>query len=194
MTRFRLPAPAPSAGFTARKAEHRNRNWITRLTSTNRSSPSSSRCRGCLRGSKARCLRPDLKKGAGSKREPCWCAAYSRLAYQGLSRSSGAPDPDWRTRPGPPLVSDGGQRIAPPRGVGACRCWAIASAPSRSRRSSSIRARIAAKSSAARGRFTAFPPFRLSSFDGRSIACELNREAERSRVKYRRQAAARPWA
>src|SRR6516225_2610423 len=34
-----------------------------------------------------------------------------------------------------------------------------------------MRARMAAKSSAARGRFTAFPPFRLSNLDGREIVC-----------------------
>ena len=104
--------------------------------------------------------------GAGSKRGPCWCAAYSRLAYQGLSRSSGAPDPDWLTRPGPSLVFDGGQRMAPPGGMRGLRCASLSLGlvPSRSRRSSSMRARMVAKSSAARGRFTAFPPFRLVSF------------------------------
>jgi len=104
--------------------------------------------------------------GAGSKRGPCWCAAYSRLAYQGLSRSIGAPDPGWRTRPGPSLLSRSGERMLPPRGIGASRCRAlsVASAPSRSRRSSSMRARMVTKSSAARGRFTAFPPFRSVSF------------------------------
>jgi hypothetical protein len=68
--------------------------------------------------------------------------------------------PDWRTRPGPALVSDDGQRIALRRGIGGSRgaSFSLGLVPSRSRRSSSMRARIIAKSSAARGWFTSAPP------------------------------------
>ena len=62
--------------------------------------------------------------------------------------------PDWRTRPGPSPISEGGQRMLPPRGSGGSRCTSSLGFPSRSRRNSTMRARIAVKSSAARGRFT----------------------------------------
>jgi hypothetical protein len=75
--------------------------------------------------------------------------------------------------PGPALLSDGGHRMAPPRNTGGSRCASFSRGlvPSRSRRSSSMRARIVAKSSAARGRFTSAPPISvIVSWPGRSIA------------------------
>jgi len=71
------------------------------------------------------------------------------------------PGPDGGILPGPALVSDDGQRMLPPRGGrggSGCACFPLSLARSRSRRSSSRRARIVVKSSAARGPFTAFPP------------------------------------
>jgi hypothetical protein len=59
-----------------------------------------------------------------------------------------------------------------------CKSLSAAAARSRrSRRSSSMRARIVAKSSAARGRGTFPPPSAWPSFDGRCIACEAPVEA-----------------
>ena len=100
-------------------------------------------------------------RSGGPDSEASWYAAYSLLAHEGLSRSGCVPELDWRTRPGPPLVSPGYQRSIWPRRISGSNCKSRLEActPSRSRRSSSMRARIAAKSSAARGRFTSPPPW-----------------------------------
>ena len=80
--------------------------------------------------------------------------------------------PSGRSRPGPALLANGGQRMFPLRGIGGSRgaSPSLGLAPARSRRSSSRRARMVAKSSAARGRFTASPPS-LVEFWWRSTAC-----------------------
>ena len=57
------------------------------------------------------------------------------------------------------FISEGGQRTLRPRRAGSpCNSLSAVCAPLRSRRNSSRRARMVGKSSAARGRFTAFPP------------------------------------
>jgi hypothetical protein len=93
-------------------------------------------------------------RSCASDCEPSCCAAYPRRADQALSRSSGVPDPGWWTRPGSSLISGGGQRTLRARCVGGSpsNSLSAASARSRSRRNSFMRARIVAKSSAARGR------------------------------------------
>jgi len=70
-------------------------------------------------------------------------------------------------------MSGGGQRRLRARCNGGSRCksLSVACAPSRSRRNSSMRARMVAKSSAARVRFTSPPPSAWVEFGGRSIVC-----------------------
>ena len=99
-------------------------------------------------------------RSGGPDSEPSWYGAYPLLAHEALSRSGCVPELDWRTDPGPAVVSPGDQRSIRPRRTSASKCELRSEArtPSRSRRSSSMRARIAAKSSAARGRFTSPPP------------------------------------
>jgi hypothetical protein len=74
------------------------------------------------------------------------------------------PEPDCRTRPGAASISAGGQRRLRARCDSGSRCksLSVACGHSRSRRNSSMRARMVAKSSAARGRVT-FPLHRLVS-------------------------------
>lgn len=95
--------------------------------------------------------------------EPSWCAAArAQPTRSGLDRA--AHHQDWRARPSPSPISDGGQRTLRTRCVGGSRCpsFSLGLAWSRSRRSSSMRARIVAKSSAARGRFTLFLPWSVA--------------------------------
>ena len=91
------------------------------------------------------------------------------------AHSSRLADPPW---------AEAGLRRQPADRIGARHRrsrWASLSlglVPSRSRRSSSIRARMVAKSSAARGRFTAFPPFGSVSFWRSLDRSRAGREAE----------------
>jgi len=117
--------------------------------------PPRCRCRECsLRTAGELATARSVEDAAPPDCEPSCCAAYRRRADQALSRSSGVPDPGWRTCPGSSLISEGGQRTLRAWCVGGspCNSLSAASARSRSRRSSTILARIVAKSSTARGR------------------------------------------
>jgi hypothetical protein len=98
------------------------------------------------------------------------------------------PEPDWRTRPNPAPISGGGQRRLRARWDGGshCKSLSVACGHSRSRRNSSMRARMVAKSSAARGRVT-FPLHWLVSslLAGGSLAA--HRESDFNRVNVQRQ-------
>jgi len=114
-------------------------------------------------------------RSRGSRRGPRCCVNGLRRSQLCRSQSRLHIGPGCRTCPGARLISRCDQYpiLAERIGGSDCKPLSGACARSRSRRSSSMRARILAKSSAARGRFTAFPPFRSVSFDDRSIACEL---------------------
>ena len=98
----------------------------------------------------------------GSRRSQL-CRSQSRLRI----------GPGCRTCRGPALISRCDQCPTLAERIGRSDWISLsgACAPSRSRRSSSMRARMAAKSSAARGRFTAFPPI-LVIGRGPAIGCE----------------------
>ena len=122
-----------------------SRSWRIELPSA--AAPPLSPSQGIISSARAttsRCCVSGLRGNQRSHTEP-WCV----------------PGPDGGILPGPALVSDDGQRMLPPRGGrggSGCACFPLGLARSRSRRSSSRRARIVMKSSAARGPFTAFPP------------------------------------
>jgi hypothetical protein len=116
--------------------------------------PPRCRCRECSLRQQPNSPPLGRSRSCASDCEPSCCAAYPRRADQALSRSSGVPDPGWWTRPGASLISGDGRRTLRARCVGGSpsNSLSAASARSRSRRNSFMRARIGAKSSAARGR------------------------------------------
>jgi hypothetical protein len=104
-----------------------------------------------------------IVSSARATTSPC-CVSGLRGNQRSHTAPRCVPRPDGGILPGPTLVSDDGQRMLPPRGgrVGSgCACFPLGLARSRSRRSSSRRARIVVKSSAARVRSRRFLPYSL---------------------------------
>ena len=122
------------------------------------------------------CAKPECRRSDWRPSSLATVAVAERRNQRSHTELRCVPGPDGGTLPGPAVVSNGGQRMLPPRGRSGsgCASFLLGLACSRSRRSSSRRARIVAKSSAARGPFTAFPPILVTFEAARRLLTKIN--------------------